>query len=231
MASTKTTKKTSNEPLVYVSTYYGGIMKMSTAYVTVTTTHPEVELERLKEFYGNNVKGYYSKTTTSQNTILQLLKEKLTEKDQLSNNLYAISTKEICKIIRESTGGKGVKMGLVTNKKKSESDDDSDNGDNADHGEQNEDSEEDSEEEVVKQTKVKEVKEKKPTKKEEVKEKKPTKKEEVKEIMPIKETKVKETKQVKQKKTKPVKDEGEISLKNKTVIMLSDSEDDPEEDA
>jgi len=217
MASTKSNKKAVNESLVYVSTYYGGpVMKMSTAYINVSSTHPEVELERLKEFYGNDVKGYYSKTTTSQSTILQLIKEKLSDKDQLSNNLYAISTKEVCKIIRETTGGKGVKMGPIKNKKKASETDDK----------EDDESEESEEEEEVKpskqnKSKVKEVEE--TTSKKEVKESK------TKETKPVKEVKEIKTKAVKEKKTKPVKEDNEVSLKNKTVIMLSDSEEDEEE--
>ncbi len=222
---------------VYAWLGYGGVLKAGYSYITITTTHPETELDAMKKYYGDEFKGRWVKSTQSIESLTESMKEKL-EEHKYSGNLYKISASEgVRNILKEVFGcTKCSTMGVYEDKE-----------------------DKDEEEKEIKETK--EVKETKKEVKEEAKPKdKKQSKAEPEDVKEVKKEKkqtakaepeeVKETKQAKEskesKKTKPeaekkkVKkvdsdDEEEAPKKTKksstkTQIVLSDSDEDEEED-
>jgi len=208
----KTTVFSSN----YVYCVYGGAMKVGLCFVATGAAHAEISLEELKKYYGNEVKGYYCKSTESLTVLTEKLTESLTDKPKLSDNLYEVKVTDIKKMIKTVANSKtGSTMGPVKVKKSDEDEDD--DSEKSDKSEDEDESDED--------TKKKDTK-KKPAKKETKKESKKAEPEKAIKTKEVKEPK--ETKESKKKETKKVVKEEPKS--NKTVIELSDDSDEEDED-
>lgn len=214
---TKNTKDTkdSKESIttIKVQPYYtyvlsGGAIKSGICVVGKGYAHPESELEKYKPFYGNDVKGYYTKTTKSPKLIENELNKALSD-NKINDILYkgyVNGIKNILKVASEVTNCTSMNVYAVV--KKAESDNDEpDEEAQSDNDEQ--------EEEVIvqtKKTKNSKAKETKPKKEEKVA-KKETKK-------PAKETK-KSTKKIK-KVSEDSDSDSDDEVNNKTSIILSD---------
>jgi hypothetical protein len=85
---------------VYAMTLYGGVIKSGYCYVQLTTSHPETEFEKLRPYYGKDVKGRWVKSTKSQESLEETLKEKLSE-HEYSDLFYKLSTTDVVKVLKE----------------------------------------------------------------------------------------------------------------------------------
>jgi hypothetical protein len=212
--SKATTKKAQ---IVYAWLGYGGIMKAGNSYITITTTHPETELDAVKKYYGDEFKGRWVKSTQSIESLTESLIEKL-EEHKISGDLYKISTSDGVKILKEVFDcSKCSTMGVYKDK-------------------------EDEEEEEVIETKKEEPK---PKDKKQAKQPEPEKEKKLVKTEPEKESKKEESKskpkdkdkkQTKQPVTEEIKDtkiskETKLSKENKksAKIILSSSDEEEED--
>ena len=85
---------------VYAMTLYGGVIKSGYCYVQLTTSHPETEFEKLRPYYGKDVKGRWVKSTKAQESLEETLKEKLSE-HEYSDLFYKLSTTDVVKVLKE----------------------------------------------------------------------------------------------------------------------------------
>jgi hypothetical protein len=206
----------------YVFCVYGGAMKVGLCYATTSDTHPEEELKELYKYYGNEIKGYYCKTTDSLETLSTKLAKELKDKSNLSDYLYEVKVTDIKKIIKTVAESKtGTTMGPV--KQKATGDDEEDDDESEDEAEPIKKAiKEEVKKEVKKETKSKD--EKKDEKKDD---KKDDKKADTKKVV-AKEVKEKDTKK-KEVSAKITKEEP-VKKSNKTVINLSDDDSDDDEE-
>jgi hypothetical protein len=95
-------KTSSKKPtqVVYAMALYSGVIKSGYCYVQVTTSHPETEFEKLRPYYGKDVKGRWVKSIKSQESLEEALKEKLSE-HEYSDFFYKLSTTEVVKVLKE----------------------------------------------------------------------------------------------------------------------------------
>ena len=203
----------------YVFCVYGGAMKVGLCYATTSDTHPEEELKELYKYYGNEIKGYYCKTTDSLETLSTKLAKELKDKSNLSDYLYEVKVTDIKKIIKTVAESKtGTTMGPVKQKATGDDEDDDESEDEAEPPKK-----------ATKEEVKKEVKKETKSKDEKKDDKKDDKKADTKKVV-AKEVKEKDTKK-KEVSAKITKEEP-VKKSNKTVINLSDddSDDDDEEE-
>ena len=208
-------------PTLYTWLMYGGALKTGIVAVGVGYDHPEVELEKYKLYFGNDVKGYYCKCTKSLETVKSAINDELND-SKLNDLLFKKCINDTKKILRDATEAKTCSSMNVNTIEKDEDtnlDEESNiqktNKTKNSKPEQESDSE--SEPETIKKTEVKQVKKSKSTKEAE-----PESEPEVKQVKKSKSTKEvvpePETKTIK-KSTKEVKTESEqvkkISSKSK----------------
>ncbi len=95
-------KSSSKKPtqVVYAMALYSGVIKSGYCYVQVTTSHPETEFEKLRPYYGKDVKGRWVKSVKSQESLEEALKEKLSE-HEYSDFFYKLSTTDVVKVLKE----------------------------------------------------------------------------------------------------------------------------------
>ncbi len=95
-------KTSSKKPtqVVYAMALYSGVIKSGYCYVQVTTSHPETEFEKLRPYYGKDVKGRWVKSVKSQESLEEALKEKLSE-HEYSDFFYKLSTTDVVKVLKE----------------------------------------------------------------------------------------------------------------------------------
>jgi hypothetical protein len=205
----ETTKSKMKVQPYYTYVLSGGAIKSGICLIGKGYAHPESELEKYKPYYGNDVKGYFTKTTKSPELIEKELNKALSD-NQINDILYKGYVNEIKKILKEASEvTKCTSMNVYTSiEKKVESD-----NDEPDDEAQSDNDE--SEEEVIvktKKTKNSKVKETKPKKEEKVVKKEPKK--------IAKETK-KSTKKIK-KVIEDSDSDSDDEVYNKTSIILSD---------
>jgi hypothetical protein len=118
----KSSSKKSTQ-VVYAMALYGGVIKSGYCYVQVTTSHPETEFEKLRPYYGKDVKGRWVKSIKSQETLEETLKEKLNE-HEYSDLFYKLSTTDVVKVLKEVFScNKCTTMGIYEDKEDKEDDD------------------------------------------------------------------------------------------------------------
>ena len=111
---------------VYAMTLYGGVIKSGYCYVQLTTSHPETEFEKLRPYYGKDVKGRWVKSTKPQESLEETLKEKLSE-HEYSDLFYKLSTTDVVKVLKEVFScNKCTTMGIYQDKEDKEDKDDED---------------------------------------------------------------------------------------------------------
>lgn len=109
---------------VYAMTLYGGVIKSGYCYVQLTTSHPETEFEKLRPYYGKDVKGRWVKSTKAQESLEETLKEKLSE-HEYSDLFYKLSTTDVVKVLKEVFScNKCTTMGIYQEKEDKEDNDD-----------------------------------------------------------------------------------------------------------
>ena len=118
----KSSSKKSTQ-VVYAMALYGGVIKSGYCYVQVTTSHPETEFEKLRPYYGKYVKGRWVKSVKSQESLEETLKEKLSE-HEYSDLFYKLSTTDVVKVLKEVFScSKCTTMGIYEDKEDKEDDD------------------------------------------------------------------------------------------------------------
>ena len=121
----KSSSKKSTQ-VVYAMALYGGVIKSGYCYVQVTTSHPETEFEKLRPYYGKDVKGRWVKSVKSQESLEETLKEKLSE-HEYSDLFYKLSTTDVVKVLKEVFScSKCTTMGIYEDKEDKEDKEDDD---------------------------------------------------------------------------------------------------------
>jgi hypothetical protein len=121
----KSSSKKSTQ-VVYAMALYGGVIKSGYCYVQVTTSHPETEFEKLRPYYGKDVKGRWVKSVKSQDSLEETLKEKLSE-HEYSDLFYKLSTTDVVKVLKEVFScSKCTTMGIYEDKEDKEDKEDDD---------------------------------------------------------------------------------------------------------
>lgn len=104
-------------------TLYGGVIKSGYCYVQLTTSHPETEFEKLRPYYGKDVKGRWVKSTKPQESLEETLKEKLSE-HEYSDLFYKLSTTDVVKVLKEVFScNKCTTMGIYQDKEDKDDED------------------------------------------------------------------------------------------------------------
>jgi hypothetical protein len=226
MSSKKT--KTLKQPTVYVSVFYGGIIKSGHSVIKISHDDSDDTFEEFKEYYGDNLKFRGVKCTKSIEYVEKEIIEKLDDDKKISNLIYQYNSTDIIKIIKEicevskcitkgvfaskkdSDDSKTKTNELKKNKNNNEDDEDEKNKSDSDSDEDNEEDEEDIKKlskskstDIIKKTKETDKKTKSKVKSEpeteDITKEKTTKTKNVKEVKDVKETKVKKTSTEKQK--------------------------------
>ena len=106
--------KQTKAPTVYAFVLYNGFITRGCTFVTVSSTHPESEVDgeiifdSYKQYYSDDVKGRYVKSVKSIDEIVQELSEKLENVVYTKDSIFLCRSNvtDVVKVLKEVTGAK-----------------------------------------------------------------------------------------------------------------------------
>lgn len=101
-------------PTVYAFVLYNGFITRGCTFVTVSSTHPETEVDgeivfdSYKQYYSDDVKGRYVKSVKSIDEIVEGLSEKLENVVYTKDSIFLCRSNvtDVVKVLKEVTGAK-----------------------------------------------------------------------------------------------------------------------------